>query len=150
MFNIFGKSESDAGSARTGADVVATPITNPIADVEIVGEVVIATLTVTELSDEPGASQLAGLLDDLDHSGARHFVLDISNVQFMNSACLGCLVEALNRMAKKGGRIALVNPAGSVQSLFRITRLDSVFLIMKDVPTALNAVEKAGSGDAED
>ena len=149
MFKLFGKTETAAESLEP--DAAPTPvITNPIADVEMVGDVVVATLTVTELADEPGASQLAGLLDDLDQSGAGHFVLDISNVQFMNSACLGCLVEALNRLTQKGGRIALVNPAGSVQSLFRITRLDSVFMILKDVPTALSAIEKATGGDDDD
>jgi anti-anti-sigma factor len=149
MFNIFGgKSEADMKSDTAEAEAEAPPITNPIADVEMVGDVVIATLTITELSDEPGATQLAGLLDDLRGSGARHFVLDISNVQFMNSACLGCLVEALNGMGKGGGRIALVNPAGSVQSLFRITRLDSVFLILKDVPSALSIID--GDGEEAD
>jgi anti-sigma B factor antagonist len=130
--------------AATGAP---RPAHNPIAEIEVVGSVVVATLTVTELADEQGASQLSSLLDDLHESGALHFVLDISNVQYMNSACLGCLVQALNRMARSGGRIALVNPANSVQSLFRITRLDSMFVVRPDVPSALIAVEGKPSED---
>ena len=105
------------------------------------GDTVVATLTVTELAGDTGATRLADLLYELGQVGVKHFVLDIQNVQFMNSACLGCLVEALNRMARTKGKIALVNPANSVQSLFRITRLDSVFLIYHDVMAALQAVE---------
>ena len=65
----------------------------------------------------------------------------------MDSACLGCLVEALNRMAKSGGKIALANTAGSVQSLFRMTQLDRVFPICADVMAALTAVEKRPGDD---
>jgi anti-anti-sigma factor len=59
----------------------------------------------------------------------------------MDTACLGCLVEALNRLAASGGRIALVNPNHSVSYVFRLTRLDRVFSICSDVPAALAAVE---------
>lgn len=123
-----------ARPVRAGAD---------IADIQLMGSTAVATLTVTELTAEDGAEQLAYLLQDLTESGARHFVLDIQNVQYMDSACLGCLVEFLNRMAASGGRIALANTAHRVQYLFRLTRLDRVFPICKDVMAALEAVERA-------
>jgi len=89
---------------------------------------------------------LTELLDELEQTGAIHFVLDIQNVQFMDSACLGCLVQALNRMARTGGRIALANTANSVQYLFRMTQLDRVFPICSDVMAALTAVERPQRG----
>jgi anti-sigma B factor antagonist len=61
----------------------------------------------------------------------------------MDSACLGCLVEVLNRMATSGGKIALANTANRVQYLFRLTRLDRVFPICPDVMAAIEAVERA-------
>jgi anti-sigma B factor antagonist len=112
-----------------------------IADVEMIGSVAVATLTVTELSQEAGAERLANLLVELGETGAAHFILDVQNVQYMDTACLGCLVEALNRLAADGGRIALVNPNHSVSYIFRLTRLDRVFRICNDVPTALEAVD---------
>lgn len=115
-----------------------------IATLEIVGSVVIATLTVTELTQDDGVVQLSELLDDLRQTGAKHFVLDVCNVQYMDSSCLGCLVEALNRMAATdGGQIALVNAEHNVQYLFRMTRLDRVFRICSDVLSALKAIEKS-------
>jgi anti-sigma B factor antagonist len=142
MCGIFGgQSRDETTRDGDGAADAARHVSNPIAEIEVVGATVVATVTVTELADDTGAEQLASLLDDLHDSGALHFVLDISNVQYMNSACLGCLVQSLNRMARSGGRIALVNPAHSVQSLFRITRLESMFVVRPDVPEALIAVE---------
>jgi anti-sigma B factor antagonist len=117
------------------------PAMGDIADVELMGNVAVATLTVTELSQEAGAERLANLLVELSETEAAHFILDVQNVQYMDTACLGCLVEALNRLAAKGGRIALVNPNHSVSYIFRLTRLDRVFRICNDVPSALEAVD---------
>ena len=114
-----------------------------IATLEMVGTAVVATLTVTELTQDDGVIQLTELLDDLAQTGAKHFVLDVCNVQYMDSSCLGCLVQALNRMAAAdGGQIALVNADHNVQYLFRMTRLDRVFRICSDVLTALKIMEK--------
>lgn len=122
-------------------------IHNKIAEINRIGPTAVATFTVTELTQEHGVAMLSDLLDDLSASGATHYVLDIQNVQFMDSACLGCLVEVLNRMAKSGGKIALANTATSVQSLFRMTQLDRVFPICPDVMAALTAVEKRPGDD---
>lgn len=115
---------------------------NKIAEVQRIGPTAVATLTVTELTQEKGVAMMADLLDELGETGATHFVLDIQNVQFMDSACLGCLVEALNQLSKGGGRIALANTANSVQYLFRMTQLDRVFPICADVMAAMTAVER--------
>ena len=134
-----------------GTAVLEQPITSPvihnkIAQVQRMGQSAVATLTVTELTQEQGVQMLTELLDELEQTGATHFVLDIQNVQFMDSACLGCLVQALNRMARTGGRIALANTANSVQYLFRMTQLDRVFPICSDVMAALTAVERPQRG----
>ena len=148
MWNPFSK-QLDAAEASLAAQqnlppsaIAARKSRNKIAEVENMGETAVATLTVTELTQEKGVEMLTDLLDELAESGARHFVLDIQNVQFMDSACLGCLVEALNRMAKTAGRIALANTANSVQYLFRMTQLDRVFPICADVMAAIAAVER--------
>jgi anti-sigma B factor antagonist len=125
--------DSDESAPRT--------LVTPIAEIEIVGETVVATLTVTEIADEAGTAQLSELLDQLTQTGARHFVLDIQNIQFMNSLCLGSLVDALNRIGEHGGKIAMASPAHSVQSLFRLTRLDRMFPIRTNVMSAIAAVE---------
>ncbi len=113
-----------------------------IAQVQRIGNVAVATFTVVEISQPHGVALLMDLLNEMTDSGATHFVLDTQNVQFMDSACLGCLVEALNRIARNGGRIALANAAASVQYLFRLTQLDRVFPVCGDVMSALATVER--------
>lgn len=115
---------------------------NDIADIELMGKVAVATLTIEELTQDQGVEHLAMLLEDLKETGAKHYVLDIQNIRYMDSMCLGCLVESLNTMGATGGKIALANGEQTVQQLFRITRLDRVFPICRDVFTAIQAVER--------
>ena len=116
-------------------------VSHAIAEIEQVGSTVVATLTVTELTDDHGSAPLAGLLEELSQLEAKHIVLDLQNVQFMDSACLGCLVETLNSLNETGGRIALASAEHAVKSLFRLTRLDRLFPFCQDVMSAINAVE---------
>jgi anti-sigma B factor antagonist len=149
MFNPFvhRREQDDTGpsDALPPTDRPAIP-RSPIADIKLMGSTAVATLTVTELTQEEGAERLAELLLELAETGAAHFVLDVQNVQYMDTTCLGVLVEALNRLAASSGRIALVNPNHSVHYIFRLTRLDRVFRICSDVPAALDAVEKRQAG----
>ena len=114
-----------------------------IAEIEVIGPTAVATLTVTELTQKTGAEQLAGLLNELAETGAQNFVLDVQNVQYMDTTCLGCLVKALNDLADRGGCIALANPNHSVHYVFRLTRLDRVFRICPNVLAAMDAVDAA-------
>ncbi|MCI0365265.1 MAG: STAS domain-containing protein [Phycisphaerales bacterium] len=116
-----------------------------IAHVQLVGSTAVATLTVTELTQQNGVEMLADLLDELGETHARHYVLDIQNVQIMDSACLGCLVQALNTLSSNGGKIALANTVNSVQYLFKMTQLDRVFPICTDVMSAIAALERIPS-----
>ncbi|MEM1330576.1 MAG: STAS domain-containing protein [Planctomycetota bacterium] len=75
----------------------------------------------------------------------RHFVLDLQNVEYMDSACLGALVELLQAMQSRGGRIALVNTGRNVEYLFRLTQLDRLFPICRDVMTAIESVERGAA-----
>ncbi len=113
-----------------------------IAEIATVGQAAVATLTVTELTGIEAASQLADLLEQLHQTEATNFILDIQNIQQMDSASLAELVRALQRLEKKGGRLALVNTDRSVSYLFRLTKLDRVFPICRDVMSALAAVER--------
>lgn len=113
-----------------------------IADVEMMGQIAVVTFTVDQLSLERGVALLADVLDDLVDSGIHHFVLDIQNIRHMDSACVGCMVETLNKLARSGGRIALANAGSSVAYLFRLTRLDRVFPICGDVMAAVATIER--------
>ncbi len=69
--------------------------------------------------------------------GTRRVVVDLTNVQLMNSSGLGMLVSALTTLRNVGGDLRLAQVSERIQSLFVITRLASVF---KSYPTVDEAV----------
>lgn len=123
------------------------------------------TLVVTVISEVLSGSDARTLVRDISSRSAyaadigdkpptmepdgpqkpRHFVLDLQNVEYMDSACLGTLVELLTAMQSRGGRIALVNAGRNVEYLFRLTQLDRLFPICRDTMTAIEAVERGPS-----
>ena len=118
-------------------------VNNGIATIDRIGLTAVATLTVESLSTQEGVTLLMELFDEVSQFGAQSLVLDMQNLEYLDSVCLGCLVQALNHAVQGGGRIALVNTDGNVQHLFRVTQLNRLFPICHDVPTALTAIERA-------
>ena len=68
-------------------------------------------------------------------SGVKKLVVDMSNVEVMNSSGLGMLVAALSTMRKFGGAITFVSVPDKVMTLLKMTHLDSVF----DISSSTNA-----------
>ncbi len=120
----------------------AANVNNGIATIDRIGPTAVATLTVDSLSTQEGVTLLMELFDEVSQFGAQSLVLDMQNLEYLDSVCLGCLVQALNHAVQDGGRIALVNTEGNVQHLFRVTQLNRLFPICHDVPTALTAIER--------
>ncbi len=116
-----------------------------IATIEWFSDTAVVTITVTELTLDQGLEELTSTCEELYHRRARHLVLDIQNVQYMDSACLRCLIETARRFAQTAGRIALVNPNHTVQYLIKLTRLGRMFPICNDVMAALTAVERTAN-----
>jgi anti-sigma B factor antagonist len=117
-------------------------LTDDLATLEQVGQSFVVTITPTELSGTTATRLIEHLFTHMQTHGGRHFILDLQNVRYMDSACVGALVELLNRMQKRDGRIALTNAAQSVECLFKLTRLDRVFPLCRDVMVALAVVER--------
>ena len=131
--------------ARTDSPAWAPITANAIATIDHLGPTAVATLTVSALARSEGVAGLLGLFEAVSRSGARGLVLDVQNLEYMDSACLGCLVKALNFATGDGGRIALANADASILSLFRTTALDRRFPLCHDVASALANVERGAS-----
>ena len=90
--------------------------------------------TAPELS-----TRLATSLD----RGVTSLVLDLSEVEFIDSTGLSVLLNVLRRMTQRGGSLAIVCTNPTVLRLFEITRLESTFEI---VTTREEALARAGAG----
>jgi anti-anti-sigma factor len=110
------------------------------------GQTLVATLTVDAIAGHEAIGLAAEIYDrvigESEPTGIRHVVFDVQNVQYMDSTCVGVFVELLGKLQEAGGRIALVNADSNVEYLFKLTRLDRLFPICRDVMKAIDAVER--------
>lgn len=61
-------------------------------------------------------------------------IVDLSKIEFLDSSGLGILVGSLKQMS--GGRkLELAGPTPTVQKVFKLTRMDKVFIIHDSVPS---------------
>ena len=75
-------------------------------------------------------------------AGDQRLVLDLAGVEFLDSSGLGAMVSILKAMGGRGA-LAVCNARGAVLSLFRLTRMDKVFLIL---PGRDEAVSRVAAG----
>ncbi|HBT4718885.1 STAS domain-containing protein [Klebsiella quasipneumoniae] len=105
-----------------------------------------------ELHTEQGVKVIVPLVRRLDASVASAFkqqvlealdgqtknlVLDLSHVDFIDSSCLGALVSILKSVSGQG-ELVLCSVNGTIQNLFKLTRMDRVFSIKETRQDALN------------
>jgi anti-anti-sigma factor len=107
--------------------------------------------TVSEAADEPSAgatpTQVLALVGEIDmvsaasafepvhvaiQAGDRHIVLDLSEVEFMDSSGLRELVAAHHAAFEKAIRLEVRAPSNPVRDVLVLTGLDVVFLPDKD------------------
>jgi anti-sigma B factor antagonist len=98
-------------------------------------------LAVSGEVDVYTAHTLRGRLTELIASGRHHLVVDLSEVDFIDSTGLGVLVGGLNKSVDAGGSLALVCQQASMLRLFEITGLDEVFVIHSTTTNAVADVQ---------
>ncbi len=69
-------------------------------------------------------------------NGPAHAVLDLSGVGFVDSSGLGAIVASMKQMGD-GRRLDLAGLTPNVAKVFRLTRMDSIFVIHADTAAAL-------------
>jgi anti-sigma B factor antagonist len=71
------------------------------------------------------------------HNGTHPVLVDLSDVDYIDSNGIGELVGYMHRLEQKGCRLALLNPSGIALKLIQISNLDRVFTIYDDKKYAL-------------
>ena len=70
------------------------------------------------------------VLDSLD-SGARKFVIDFTKTGYIDSSGLGVLVSLSKKIREQGGDLRLAGLNEDLQTLFELTKLDTLFAIAR-------------------
>lgn len=73
--------------------------------------------------DASTASYLYDALSDLELADARHVVIDLAKVTFMDSTGLSVLVTEHKRLEHDNGKLTIFSPPSSIRRLFEITGL---------------------------
>ena len=92
------------------------------------------------------AQEFAQRLDEAISQDATAIVLDLTEVEFIDSTGLSVLLTGLRSVTLRGGRLALAISNPTVLRLFEITRLDTTFDIVGSREEAVQGVQSA-SGD---
>ena len=91
------------------------------------------------------APEFSERLNEAIATGKTGVVIDMSAVEFIDSTGLSVLLNALRRVTRQQGRLALVVSNPTVLRLFEITRLDSTFDIAPTRQEAIERVQRDGS-----
>jgi anti-sigma B factor antagonist len=87
------------------------------------------------------APKLREQLVDLVNAGQYHLVVDMEQVEFLDSTGLGVLVGGLKRVRAHDGSLRLVCTQERIVKIFRITGLTKVFPIHDSVAAAVAATD---------
>jgi anti-sigma B factor antagonist len=79
------------------------------------------------------------------NDGARHFVLNLGDVSYIDSSGLGELVSAYTTVRNKQGDVKLLNLTAKAKDLLQMTKLLTVFDVYEDEGKAVNALKSKTS-----
>ena len=91
------------------------------------------------------APEFSERLNDAIAGGATAVVLDLTEVEFIDSTGLSVLLNGLRRITRAGGRMVIACANPTVLRLFEITRLDSTFEILASCDEAIQRVRQAAA-----
>jgi anti-sigma B factor antagonist len=116
-----------------------TPSRTRAADREVSGVTIVDITGRITLGE--GNMILREIIGDLVSKGRRKIVLNLAQVDFIDSAGMGELVKSYTTLRKQGGQLKLMSLHEKVENLLKLTSLTQVFDIHKDEVSAIRAFE---------
>ena len=103
-------------------------------------------VTILDLSGRitlgEGSVQLRDAIRDLLAKGSKLILLNLADVNYIDSSGIGELVSAYTTVRNQGGELKLLNLTKKVHDLLQITKLYTVFDVKDDEATAVKAFTK--------
>lgn len=103
-----------------------------------INDVVILNLK-GNLMGGPEAVSLNETINRFLDEGIYKLVINLENVERINSSGLGILIKVFTTFKNNGGELKLTNISEKIMNLFKMTRLDSIFTPYQNVDAALNS-----------
>jgi len=94
--------------------------------------------TILALSGELDLRTVSRLEDELSHDDppVSLVIVDLSQLEFIDSSGLHALLATHRRLQRSGGRLVIVRGSPQVQRVLEITGLDRLFEIVEEPPPA--------------
>lgn len=73
------------------------------------------------------AKKLRNDINELVASGAKIVLIDLQDVNFIDSSGIGALVAAMKMVQNAGGKLCVCSINDQVKMVFALTKMDSVF-----------------------
>ena len=89
-----------------------------------------------------GSVTLRDTVRDLLSKGNKKIVLNLADVNYIDSSGIGELVSAFTTVKNSGGELKLLNLTKKVHDLLQITKLYTVFDVKDDEATAISSYTK--------
>ncbi|MGA2215994.1 MAG: STAS domain-containing protein [Bryobacteraceae bacterium] len=111
----------------------------------------IGDVTVVELSGRlhlgNSLTYAENAISRLIEGGTRKLVIDLTQLDYMDSSGLGMLIFSGGRMQESGGRLRVAGAKGTVARVFQIAHADQVLQFDVDLETACrNLAAEAAAG----
>ena len=104
-------------------------------------------ITILDLSGRitlgEGSVQLRDAVRDLLAKGQKHILLNLADVNYIDSSGIGELVSAYTTVRNQGGELKLLNLTKKVHDLLQITKLYTVFDVKDDEASAIASYARA-------
>src|ERR1043165_9327140 len=89
------------------------------------------------LIDKNQATPLLNDVQELINKGTNNFVISMEKFRYLNSNGLNVLVNVLTKSRKNGGDTTICCINDKIKELLIITKLNTVFTITDDLPSAI-------------
>lgn len=89
--------------------------------------------------------QAENLLEEIDfyfNEGVNSIILDLTEMEYMNSSGLGIFISILTQTRNRNGEVVIINIPKKINQLLVITKLNSVFSIAHNIEEAKQLVIK--------
>ena len=100
--------------------------------------IVVISLT-GKIMGGPEATEINEKFHQLIDEKKLHIVIDLHNVEWMNSSGLGILIGAVTLLRNNQGKLLLINVSDRIQNLLKITKLSGIFETSESLEAAISS-----------
>ncbi|MCK4753920.1 MAG: STAS domain-containing protein [Calditrichia bacterium] len=90
----------------------------------------------------PEATEINEKFNQLIDTKKLKIVIDLNNVEWMNSSGLGILIGAVSLFRNNNGQLRIINVSERIQNLLKITKLAGIFETSSSLEEALSSFKK--------